>query len=58
MYNKGGIHIDGLFWTEPVHAGLFDEILGVKRVVQVQTVPFEGPNSSKMGWDDRPSVTN
>ena len=54
----GGNHIDGLFGTEPVHAGLFDEILGVKRVVQVQTVPFEGPNCSKMGWGLRLSVTN
>ena len=58
MYNMRGNHIDGLFWTEPDHAGLFAVILGVKRLVQVQTGPFEGPNSSKMGWGVRPSVTN
>ena len=32
--------------------------LGVKRLIQVQTGPFEGQNSSKMGWGVRPSVTN
>ena len=26
MCNMGGNHIDGLFWTEPVFAGLFDDI--------------------------------
>ena len=32
--------------------------LGVKRLVQVQTVPFKGLNRSKMGWGVRPIVTD
>ena len=46
------------FGLNPSMLGSLMIFLGVKRLVQVQTVPFEGPNSSKMGWGLRLSVTN
>ena len=46
------------FGLNPTMLGSLLIFLGVKRLVQVQTGPFEGPNSSKMGWGVRPSVTN
>ena len=46
------------FGLNPTMLGSLLIFLGVKRLVQVQTGPFEGPNSSKMGWVVSASVTN